>query len=313
MSNTEFIQKHFANCVSKADIIKHKKDLAKQWHPDNHGNSYNSEMQQLNLITIDEILKIILLPRSVLNLSEGSHGVHVKGFKSSIPVSFDNNIFEIPEGVNVINDDAFFNPYNAKPITMSTIIFPSTLKCIGYRAFKGWDSVKILDFSRVRTTKDSPLQIYPDSFSYNGSRNCTSWLQEVIYPKHTLFLGANNRKTYKSPFARVEYFEDITELELTPDNFQFNHPTNLQFNHPMRLSTVYPYLQKITLSGFTEIPSYYFKDCAELITISGLESVQRINKAAFVNCPKLHNLDIPANTYVDPEAFINCSYQYFNQ
>lgn len=167
---------------------------------------------------------------------------------------------KIPEGVIAICDNAFLDFKGLFEVQL-----PSTLKKIGDQAFKGCESLNVINIENVRVIGTgafagckslSKIQ-FGDNIGYLCNTTfcgCTS-IEEIDVPKNISYIGC-------------ECFKDCTGLT------------------------------EIKLAGVMEIDNNAFEHCTELYSISFPYSLLHIAPNAFSFCTKLQTVMVQ-NRFVD--------------
>lgn len=160
-------------------------------------NSTDDKALVFNLLACTYTLRNIIESLSVCNIDwKQLRGFNYNG-NSYIPTTL-----YIPEGVRSIAAEAFwYRCYDDKHPhwnSLTTVIFPSSLREIGYNAFRGFNSLEKLDFSKVQSSEQQPLKIHAGAFSAN--RQCAGYNTVMVFnsikepPNFTIkfYLGDEN-------------------------------------------------------------------------------------------------------------------------
>ncbi len=182
-------------------------------------------------------------------------------------------ILDLTECKNAkIDNDVFKNC-----TTLERIIFPSSLKSIGYNAFEGCTNIKELDFSMCNI----------ESISGEAFKNCTN-LKRVVLPHDIKEMGSN-------------VFEGCTNLnEIVWGTCPLNYIPNGTFKNCKSL-------QRLFVPSFvTVVNNYAFQGCVNLKTID-FTHFRSIGSFAFEGCGLTSAVlpDTLDRLYMD--AFMNCN------
>lgn len=185
----------------------------------------------------------------------------------------DDNRFEsivIPEGVEIIREEAFFDCYYLEEVTL-----PSTLKEIEYRSFYRCENLETIDLGGVETIGNNAFQ------------GCTS-LRSITLPETLKDLGTGCFQS--SGLRSIDIPENITD-----------YASNL-----FRYCTS---LQTVTLPDNAEgVWSYMFEGCTSLNNVVVPESVRYIYAGAFIGCTSLSNITLPQQLEsITESAFEGCT------
>lgn len=182
----------------------------------------------------------------------------------------------VPEGVEIIADDAFNGC-----ISLNQINMPSTVNNIGNRVFDGCDKlVRIQIPESVLEKIGGAANLYENS---NLDRNVRINIVNMPSIGDKAFMG-------RKDLTKVTIPEGVTSI----GESAFNGCSNLT--------------QVIMPSSMKSIGTFAFNGCSSLTEINIPSSVTNISGAAFSGCSSLTKINIPNNvTEIDNFTFYNCS------
>ncbi|MEE1321776.1 MAG: leucine-rich repeat protein [Acutalibacteraceae bacterium] len=200
----------------------------------------------------------------------------------------------IPEGVTKICDEVF-----CKNDKIEKVVFPSTLKAIGYAAFSGCHNLTEIEFA------DGIEQLGSSCFS--GCKN----LKTVLLPDSLLKIGNSafsscNELTEIILGADIEIigeeaFENCKKLALVKMNKKLKTIEKEAFEDCSSLKEI------LLPETVTEIGKYAFYRCRSLKKINIPEGVTIIQEGAFKECYSLLNIELHNGiTEIEYDAFSRC-------
>ena len=202
---------------------------------------------------------------------------------------------EIPEGITIIQNQAFKDHY-----ALQSVVMPESITEIGAGAFDGcWRLQSVTIPAGVRKIGDgafrkcSGLQsvTIPDGITKIG--NSAFWgclhLQSVAIPDSVTKIGERT-------FYRCSGLQSVT----IPDSVTKIGSDAFAYCSGLR-SVVIP-------DSVTEIGAGAFCDCSALQSVTIPDSVTEISKSAFFNCSNLQSVELPDGiTTIGNNTFTDCS------
>lgn len=206
--------------------------------------------------------------------------LYTKDGKTLVSAYLNEAIFEIADGVEHIDDFAFYFKWNAE-----SVIMPDSVKSIGMFAFNGCTSLKSINLSKSLET-----------IEYGAFQQCHS-LEGIEIPKSVKMIAP----------GAFENCSSITDIEI-PDGIEIIYNS---FSGCSSLTNVYiPDSVKI-IGGGGGLSVYSFAtfgSCTSLKNINIPKSVTKIGAYAFFGCSSLEEIIIPDSvTYLGTDAFANCT------
>lgn len=211
-------------------------------------------------IGFDKYVKKLVFPKSI-------DGHKVRGILRGCTVNHNIGEIVIPEGVEMLDDEAFTTTLNLKKVTI-----PSTVKKIGKRVFLGCNKLKKISLSksnRYFTVKNNAL--------YSKNRN------RLIY-----YFGSKKQKSYKSP---------STLRTVDPCAFQNSNLTSIFLGNSVKKIGSYCFdnsaIKRIKLpKDITAIPECAFFGCEKLRKIKLPSNVKKIGVNAFRDCKLMSKVSV---------------------
>lgn len=210
------------------------------------------------------------------------------------PMSKSDKSFTVPNGVETIDDGAFYNNENIEKVTI-----PNTVKTIGTDAFSKCSNLKSLILG-------NSVSRIGDSAFYS----CSS-LTSVTIPDSVTTLGSR-AFYYCSGLEEVSIGKGLTKIE----NSTFSCCSSLtSITIPDSITTIGKYafsgcssLTKIVIpSSITQIDEYVFSGCSSLVDVTIPDSVTSIGNGAFQSCSSLTDITIQDSvTSIGEYAFSWC-------
>lgn len=208
--------------------------------------------------------------------------------------------YEIKEGTEIICDDAF-----SECESLRSIMFPQSVKTIGYAAFRGCESLEYVGINEGVETIDSD--------AFNGCIN----LKSLLLPKTLKTIEPDSITGVQSIISHSEEFvcSDnclFTEDMLTLFYFFQNGEDCLEI--PIGVERIGNYafsgsdIQNVEIpETVVEIGHYAFANCLNLEEIHIPESVKKIGQAAFYECENLNRVNLPKDLeIIEGYTFGNC-------
>lgn len=175
--------------------------------------TYDDKELVYNLLASVYILHNIILSLSVCDIFcctiDNCTYTKLRGFNSNgdhyVPT-----IFYLPEGVQLIIDKAFWHRFDDANHNhwhnIKSVVFPSSLKWIGYNAFRGFNYLEELDFRRLTVSEQLPLHVHAGAFSGNSTRapqtTVTFFKSIETLPNFTVIFHYNSQAKH-DPFWRT--------------------------------------------------------------------------------------------------------------
>lgn len=197
-----------------------------------------------------------------------------------------NQAYDIPSGVKVIADGAFYDCMENLP----AVTIPNTVTDIGNEAFSGCTALSSV------TIPSSVKKIGDRAFFY------CSELYSVTIPDSVLTIGS-------SPFGFCKKLEGIT---VDSANTNYESKDGILFNKGKTELIQYPAGKTQTSfavpDGVTTIGDEAFGWCSNLVSVSLPDSVTCIVKDAFIECESLASINLPSNiTAISDGVFAYCA------
>lgn len=271
-----------------------------------------------------------------ISISDSVGSIGDKAFSGCLMLSSVN----IPNGVSTIGDFAF-----SICGSIENINIPASVTSIGYGAFAGCSSVsdytvdtqnqKYSSKDGVLFNKDQSVLIQypsakdtaytiPNTVTEIGSHAfCNSCLTSITIPSSVKTIGdcafdfsflltdVTIPKTVESigasPFADCAA---ISSISIDPANPNYTVSDGVLYNKDKSTLIEYPSGKKGAYTipaSVTEIGSYAFTDCFDLINLDLPSNVQKIDIGAFMGCSDLYGITIPQSvTDIEDYAFEDC-------
>lgn len=194
----------------------------------------------------------------------------------SLPNAEEIEELVIPEGVEHIADNAFFNAYDHLT-KLHIVTLPSTLRSIGRFAFLRFYSLREVRWS------GNPKDCEIGEKAFMGCKKMSS----IDLPEGITSIG-------KFCFSDCDSLKEVTipaSLQTIGEDI-FNPCKNLQ---------------KVTISdGIKEVGINMFNTCPKLTSITLPQSVETINRGAFFMCKGLKSIKAPGVTHIGGICFSGC-------
>lgn len=298
--------------ISRYDLDYHILDITKKTYSQKNSNNYLS--QAFNIITVDPENPYIKLFKNALLSKDG---------KNLIAYIGNNESFDIPEGVEVIEKFAFNNLHFFKHVS-----FPDSLVEIKESAFENCGLTSV-DFNegieRIgnRAFADCPIHDleFPQSLKYIGSEafGCLNnlwwyneyWNTEITVVSSSDYIKINNGALYiqdgkekylNSLFARKHYFN---KAEPKLNEYVVEQGTTKIFKNACQCCDD---IGKFILpDGLSVIENEAFSGCYNLKEINIPATVSHIGNKVFYSCSNLTYVEINLRK---PENGVNSAVVY---
>lgn len=273
--------------------------------------SYDSEIK-----IIDE-LESVVAPSEILGIpvkciedrANGNSNEH-----GSYWAQWDFKEISIPDGIEIIGENAFKNASNLTKVTIS-----GTVKNIGSGAFydcydltevvlnEGTENIGGGAFSGTKLKKiklPKSIKSIGDSAFSGTDLNCVEILGENIAFGYRVFENCKNLTTVKS-----ESFSGMIETSIFDETpFKDNATCFLRVGNTL-FDYIYTGETEITIpEGIKTINEDVFLNCEQVNTINLPESLEKIGEGAFRGCQNLSTITLPEKlTYIGEQAFYECA------
>ena len=233
-----------------------------------------------------------------------------------LPEEYDG-MFEVPEGVTEIADEAFMYCQS-----LSAISLPSTLTKIGDCAFKSCESLQAITIPEsVRSIGDSAFEdcynlydvVLPENIRIADSafKGCGG-----LHSADALYLNLHNNPHYKLiqvfPHAKgYKIPDDVVEIGSGAfKNSSIVHlevPGSIKVIHNSAFSGITSLKSIKICNGVTSLSDHCFQNCESLEDVSFPESIDTIGSLCFVGCTKLEEIVLPDKlTEISESLFEGC-------
>lgn len=232
------------------------------------GEMANAKMDKYGVLYSEDGKKLLHYGIDDLEDDFGGEQIKQQSFKQ----------YKIPEGVEIICDDAF-----SECESIEEIILPSTIRLIGNAAF--YKCVNLLSITIPEGVK---------SIEFLTFGNCSS-LHNLVLPHSLEYIEPGALTSVKSIESYSPNF-----IERDGCLYSSDSKTLIYCFNDGRTSFEVPY-------GIERIGSYAFKDSA-IQNIYIPYSVKSIGEAAFSGCEQLQDMELPSSiTEIGVGAFVGCS------
>ena len=196
---------------------------------------------------------------------------------------------EIPEGCRYIEGDRDHGAF-LECVSLTDVVFPSTLEYLSTEAFYGCTSLESVDLSHT-----SVSSIYQLAFAY-----CTS-LKSVSLPA-TLTSG-----TSSNIFTGCISLAEITMVDGNPDAAIIDGVLYMRDTLLLR-APAHPQTDVVIREGTTTIDFAAFKYNENLRSVVIPDSVTEISRQSFMSCPNLESVTLGNGiSSIGQDAFSSCS------
>ena len=223
------------------------------------------------------------------------------------PAGKENSSYDVPKGIRVIGDSAFYGCYN-----LNSVSLPDTVTTIENGAFYSCTGLTSI------TLPNSITDIGANPFA-----SCDNLKSIMVSPEHPTLATIDDVLFYKPEKRLVCY-------PATKDDSSYAVPQGIRvigdsaFNRCLNLNSIFlpdsvmsignkaffycNNLSSITLPvGLTVIGDSLFALCEKLTSITLPDSLQIIEATAFFGCDSLHSITVPEGVKAIGEmAFANC-------
>ncbi|MBD5583507.1 MAG: leucine-rich repeat protein [Clostridia bacterium] len=209
----------------------------------------------------------------------------------------------IPEGIVSIGNSAFSDT------DVKEVELPDSLKTIGYSVFEncknlnkinlpdGLESINVVAFSFCESLQSLHIPASVTKINGNIVKGCSALTSLTVDEANTVYTGKGNciiQKSSKSVIAGCK--TSVIPNDGSVEKIEQNAFDHCQFN-----SIIVP-------EGVTDIKTYAFNSCTEMVSIELPESLINIETGAFDSCTKLASLHIPSKVKnIKERAFYGCS------
>ncbi|NLY43569.1 MAG: leucine-rich repeat protein [Clostridiaceae bacterium] len=207
------------------------------------------------------------------------YGVMYDAAKTTLikyPAGLTLTSYEVPDGVTVISDSAF---YGAKNLT--TVTLPDSVKTIGKNAFEGCTGLSSISLGNGVETIGSHAFLDCSALKSITFPASLKSIKDGVISNYGVFYGCSNLES-------VRFEDSAAEI----GSYAFYGCTKLS---SLDLG-----------NNIKTIGNYAFRNCGGLTSVTIPEGTTTIGNYAFANCPDLVRIDIPNSvTSIGINAFYN--------
>ena len=223
------------------------------------------------------------------------------------PMTSKADTFEVPDGIRIIGDSAFFNCNNLTSITL-----PGSVKSIGDNAFYNCDSLTLINlpdsitsigngaFSSCRSLTSIML---PDSITDLGANpwsTCENLAMINVSPKHSS-LAVIDGVLYSKADKRLVWYPMTSEADT------YEVPDGIRIIGGQAFYSCNSLISITLPDSITAIGDFAFGSCHSLTSIALPDSITNIGNYAFCFCHSLTSITLPDSvTTIGYGAFIDC-------